>query len=141
LSKKEISELKAGSEEKVFIDFVIPENATKTSYSGKFQVTYDDGSSESEFILSILANEQNETTSEHASWFKFPSLPTGMFALPDMNILIIIVIIFVFSMTIILKIRKSRGGKLEKKLERVSIKNLLLDIKREIETRPLKKKK
>jgi len=36
--------------------------------------------------------------------------------------------------------RKSGGRKLEKRLERDNIKNLLLDIKREIETRPPKKK-
>ena len=143
LSKMDISELKIGSEEKVFIYFIIPQNAPKTSYTGKFQVMYDDGSSESEFILSILTSEKNETINETTSWFKFPSLPTGMFVVPDINKyeLITIISIFIFSITMILKIRKSRGETLEKKLERVNIKNLLLDIKREIETRPFKKKK
>jgi hypothetical protein len=40
-----------------------------------------------------------------------------------------------------MKNKKPKSGNLEKKLERVNIKNLLLDIKREIETRSLKKKK
>jgi hypothetical protein len=143
LSKTEISELKVGSEEKVFIDFVIPKDADKTSYTGKLQVKYDGGSYESEFILSVLTNEKNETAIEPTSWFKLPSLPTGMFVLPDINIylLVMVVAISVFSTTLVMKNKKSKSGNLEKKLERVNIKNLLLDIKREIETRSLKKKK
>jgi len=143
LSKTEISELKVGSEEKVFIDFVIPKDADKTSYTGKLQVKYDDGSYESEFILSVLTNEKNETAIEPTSWFKFLSLPTGMFVLPDINIylLVTVVAISVFSTTLVMKNKKPKSGNLEKKLERVNIKNLLLDIKREIETRSLKKKK
>jgi len=141
----EVTEFKSGDEVKTSINFVIPKNASVTSYTSNFRVTYDGGSSGSQFILSILMDENNETKSKGSSWFNFPSfsLPTGMFTLPEINtyyLLIIIVAILSFSTSIFLKMKKSGGKKLEKKLERESVKNLLLDIKREIETRPPKKK-
>ena len=127
-----INELKAGDEKKVSIDFTIPENASKTSHTGKLKVIYDDSFIEKEFILTILSAENK--TSESQKGFKFPSLtlPTGKFVLPtfETNHLIVIILVAIssFSLSFFLKKRK-----VSTEVEREDIKNLLLDIRREIE--------
>ncbi len=133
----EINELKAGDEIKVATDFTIPENAGKTTHTGKMRITYDDTYLEEQFILSILGVEENETSTENTGGFKFPNLsfPTGKIVLPDMNIEILIIAIpavFVFSFAVLFK--KKRRITVEP--ERSNVKNLLLDIKREV-GRPL----
>ena len=145
LALTEIAELKASDEVKTSIDFIIPEDASITSYTCHFQLMYDGTTSDKQFILSIVMDETNETTTEEEKpWFTLPKfeMPTGMFTLPEIDtyyLLIAVVAALSFLISIFLKMRKSGGIKLEKKLERDNVKNLLLDIKREIETRPKKK--
>jgi len=115
---------------------------------------YDGNSSEELFILTILGGDTNETvTSEEG--FKFPSInfPTAKVVLPVSTDVILVVIVGIssFSVAVFLKMRK-RTPKLvrktqiqtqikpEKRLERENIKNLLLDIRREINRHPIKEK-
>ena len=136
-----INELKAGNEKKVAIDFTIPENTGKASHTGKLRITYDDTYLEEQFILTVLSVEENESIStETSEGFKFPSLglPTGKIILPTMDtevLIIAVFTVFIFSFAVLLKKRR-----ITTEPERDSVKNLLLDIKREVE-RPLVKVK
>jgi len=135
----EMNELKAGEEKKIAIDFKIPENAGKASHTGKLRLNYNNTYLEEQFILTILSVENNESvTSQNTGGFKFPSLsfPTGKIILPSMNIEVLIIAastIFIFSFVVLFK-----KNRIIAESERNNVKNLLLDIKREVE-RPLVK--
>jgi len=129
----EINELKAGGEIRVSIDFSIPENADKTSYTGKLGVAYDGNYLEEQFILTILSAEENATTTQPSGGFKFPSLslPTAKIVLPSMSnetMILAISSILIFSSAILLKKRR-----IVTEFERKNVKNLLLGIKKEVE--------
>jgi len=150
LSKSEISSLRKGEEERVFINFRIPDDASITSYTGYFTVTDDGNSTQQHFILTILEWEENETNETSSEGFKFPKIiiPTGEITLPTVSsdvLLIVIVGVVSFSVSVFLKTMKYGGGvqrkpqiKIEKRYEREDVKNLLLGIKMEIE-RPSKR--
>jgi len=129
----EINELKAGEKIKVSVDFSIPENAGKASHTGKLKITYDGDYLEEQFILTVLSAEENETTAQSTEGFKFPSLslPTAKIVLPSMGneaMILAISSILIFSSTVLLKKRR-----IVTEFERKNVKNLLLDIKREVE--------
>jgi len=129
----EITELNAGDEKKIAIDFTIPENIGKASHTGRLRIIYDDSYLEEQFILTILSTEANETTSQPTEGFKFLSLslPTGKIVLPSMsNEIMILAVssILLFSFTVLLKKKK-----ITSEFERGDVKNLLLDIKREVD--------
>jgi len=134
----QIDQIKIGEEKKLPITFIIPEDASEGSHTGKFKVTYDDTYEEGEFILTILRSDKNETSSNSTSkGFQFPSisLPTAYVALPFEGFDIIslsLFAIFTFSTSVWLKKR----NKFNAKLERNHVMNLLLDIKREINREP-----
>jgi len=139
----EIPELKAGEEKKISIYFNIPEDASMTSHTGRFKLTYDDDSLEEQFILTILSAPEKNETLPTSKGFKLPtlSLPTGMIVLPTVEgdvllIVAIVVVISSFSISVFLKRRR-----VPKEFERKGVKNLLLDIKREVERFPAKKMK
>ncbi len=133
----DISELKASEEKRIALDFNIPIDAVKASHTGKFRVTYDDTYLEEQFILTVLSPESNESTiAKTTEGFKFPSLslPTAKIILPTMNnevLIIAISTVFIFSFSVLFKKRR-----ITVESERNNVKNLLLDIKREVE-RPL----
>jgi archaellum component FlaF (FlaF/FlaG flagellin family) len=135
----EINELKAGEEKKISIDFKIPENAIKASHTGKLRVNYNNTYLEEQFILTVLSVENNESvSSKNTGGFKFPSLslPTAKIILPTMNtefLFIPILTVFIFSFAVLFKKKR-----ITVESERNNVKNLLLDIKREVE-RPLVK--
>ena len=142
LSEDTIDQLNAGEEKKVMINLIIPYDAMITSYTGKFKVDYDSDSLEEQFLLSIIAGEKNvtENVTEIPSGSRFPSisLPTANIVLPDFmgNILwIFLIAVPSFSISVWLKKRKDKGS-----IERQDIKNLLLDIKREINRNPMKRR-
>jgi len=151
LSESEISSLKAGNDERIFINFNIPDDASGTTYTGNFKVTYNGNSTEQNFILTLLAGEKKEENATSSEGFKFPSIiiPTGEVILGGITgdvLLIIIVGIVSFSIAVFLKTRKFTIGlprkteiKIEERHEREDIKNLLLDIRREIERPSIKK--
>jgi len=128
----EITEIKAGDEKKIAIDFTIPENAVKAIHTGKLGITYDDTYLEEQFILTILSVEENETTTQPTGGFKFPSLslPTGKIVLPSMDngiMILAVSSILIFSFAVLFKRKR-----ITTEFERKDVKNLLLDIKREI---------
>lgn len=133
----EISELKAGEEKRVAIDFKIPEKTGITSHTGKVIVTYDSKTLEEQFILTILSGENaNASENQTTGVFKLPSftLLTGKLVLPNINNGIIVLVLsslMIFSFTVILKKKR-----VSKDFERKDVKNLLLDIKREVERFP-----
>jgi len=137
LSTTQIDQLTIDEEKKIPITFIIPVNASEESYTGKFNVTYDDTYLEKEFTLTILKREKNETLSNVTSrGFQFPSIgiPIGYFTLPSEGFTILSIslfAIFTFSTSIWLKKRK-----FNLKSERDQVKNLLLDIKREMNRKP-----
>jgi len=156
LSKNEIPQLNAGNQDETFIQFKIPEDASKTSYTASLKVEWDGDSSEEQFILTILSNETNETVASEEGGFKFPNigLPTAKIVLPGLSIdvlLIVIVGISSFSIAAFLKMRKNPNLirkvevktqlKPENRLKRENIRNLLLDIRREINRNPIKETK
>jgi len=133
----QIDQIKVEEEKKIPIAFIIPGNASEGSHTGKFKVTYDDSYQEGEFILTILNEEENETSSNStAKGFQFPSiLPTAYVTLPfeGFDILSLsLFAVFTFSTSFWLKKR----NKFNAKLERNHVMNLLLDIKREINREP-----
>jgi len=139
----EMSELKASEEKRISIDFNIPENASEISHTGKFKLTYDDDSLEEQFILTILSTSEKNETLPTSEGFKLPtlSLPTGMIVLPTVEgdvllIVTIVVVISSFSISVFFKRRR-----VPKEFERRGVKNLLLDIRREVERFPAKKMK
>jgi len=134
----EIEELKASEEKRISIDFQIPKNASISSHTGKFKISYDNNSVEEQFILSILSGENNTENVTISENFKFPNF-TGKFVLPNLGLdilPIILIVIFIFPLSVLFKKRKFR-----KIFERREVKNILLDIKGEIERRSVKKKK
>lgn len=137
LSTTQIDQLTIDEEKKIPITFIIPVNASEESYTGKFKVTYGNDYQEGEFTLTILMREKNETLSNVTSrGFQFPSIgiPTGYFTLPSegFNILSIsLFTVFTFSTSIWLRKRN-----FNLKSERDQVKNLLLDIKREMNRKP-----
>jgi hypothetical protein len=142
LSPTEISDLKAGQQKGVSINFNIPKDANKESFTGKFKIEYGENYTEKQFTFTILANEEtNETLNVTSKGFNFPSfslptlmLPTAKLILPTVgnNVLIITIVALVsFSISFFLK-----GKKYNKKLERENVTNMLLDIRREVERFP-----
>jgi hypothetical protein len=135
----DITELKANEEKKISIDFHIPENAGASSHTCQLKINYGNNSQEEQFILTISSKEnivENVSTSES---FKFPSLPTGKFVLPEsgLDILIVTLIaILIFSLSVLFKRKKFK-----KTVERKEVKNILLDVKGEIDRCSLKKEK
>lgn len=136
----EMAELKAGEKTEVSLDFMIPDDAGKTSYTGKLGVTHDEITLEEQFILTVLSSDKNKTTTlpQNTEGFKFPSLglPTGNIVLPTMDsgtLALAISTVFIFSFAVLFKKKK-----ITVESERSNVKNLLLDIKREVE-RPIVK--
>jgi hypothetical protein len=132
----DIQELKVGEEKKISIDFQIPDNASISSHTGKLKIDYNNNSLEEQFILSISSKE-NKTESVSASeGFKFPSF-TGKIILPDFKLDVLsvtFVVILVFLISVLFKKRKFK-----KSFDRNEVKNILLDIKGEIERRSIRK--
>jgi hypothetical protein len=132
----EIEELKAGEEKKISIDFRIPESASISNYACKLKVSYGNNSMEEQFILSILGDENKTEMPEATESFKFPSF-TGRIILPDLSLDILstmLIAILVFCLSVLFKKRKFK-----KIFERREVKNVLLDIKGEIERRSVKR--
>jgi hypothetical protein len=133
----DITELKAGEEKKIGIDFKIPKDAFKASHTGKLRISYNNTYLEEQFILTVFSNENSESvTPKNTEGFKFPSLslPTAKIVLPTMNTEVLIVAVstvFIFSFAVMFKKKR-----ITVESERNNVKNLLLDIKREVE-RPL----
>lgn len=133
----EIEELKASEEKRISIEFQIPKNASISSHTGKFKISYGNNSEEELFIFSILSVENKTENIPVSESFKFPNF-TGKFVLPNLGLdvlSIILVVIFVLPLSVLFKKRKFR-----KSFERKEVKNILLDIKGEIERRSVKKK-
>lgn len=139
---KDIDQLLADEEKKIWILFTIPEGAAKTTYSGKIKVASDDVTKEHSFALTILpANKtQTDESKESESGLGFPliSFPTANIVLPAFGIEALYISLFgitSFSFAYWAKKRKLR----KKPVERSDIKNFLLDIKREVNRIPTKK--
>jgi len=156
LSKTEISKLTAGNQEKISMFLTIPNDASKTSHTGSLQVAYNGDILEENFILTILSGENNDTVVSEEEGFIFPniSLPTAKVVLSGVSIDILIIVIVgisSFSIAVFLKMRKfprmvrkveiKPQLKPEKRFEREDVKNLLLDIKREINRSSVKDSK
>ncbi len=160
LSKMQISKLTAGNQEKISMFLTIPNDASKTSHTGSLQVAYNGNTLEENFILTVLSGQSNETVVSEGWGFRFPdiSFPTAMIVLPGVSIDILIIIIVgisSFSIAVYLKKRKfprmvrkvdiksqlKPQIKSEKRFEREDVKNLLLDIKREINRSSVKDSK
>ncbi len=141
LSETELDRINAGEEKKVMINLIIPHNAMITSYTGKFKVDYDSDSLEEQFLLSIIAGEQNvtENVTEPTPGSRFPSisLPTANIVLPSMGNVLWVFLIGIPSFSISFWLKKRKGKVVT---EREDVKNLLLDIKREINRKPMKRK-
>ncbi len=130
----EISELKTGEKKIVPVILQIPKGARIETYSGKARVDYDNVSLEEKFLLNILEMEENQTTGEvQGDDQKEPefSLPSAKIVIPSFSIETILISIFgVLSVGSAAWFRRKKNIPDE---ERKDVKNLLLDIKREIE--------
>jgi hypothetical protein len=86
---KGIDYLRAGEEDKVTINFLIPENASEGTFSGKFNLFYDGKSKEEIFGFTILSksedNGQEEEIDQKESGNSSIS-KTGKFLLPNIQI-------------------------------------------------------
>jgi len=105
LKLPKIEHLESGSEKSVYINFVIPSNATPTTLAATLKVLSQNFTKKKTFGLTIL--EKNETKE---------SKPTGYFikinfeSIPNEVVYLLIIAIVSFSISIILK-RRKRGEK------------------------------
>jgi len=140
---KTLESLLAGEEKKIEIEFFVPEDAVKTAYTPSIRLSTEDLVTEQTFVFSVItpSNETQSTTTPEINLptFSFPtlSLPTANIVLPTFGSEILYILLFAvgaFSFAYLLRRRKTKN------VERIGIKNLLLDIKREV-NRELKEKK
>jgi len=130
---KTIDRLLSGEEKKIPITFTIPEDASKTTYSATLRVESSNFIAEQTFALTIttVGESNSNTQPTGAPSFTFPifNLPTAKIVLPAFSSEIICISLFAiasFSFAYIMKRRKNKN------IERPDIKNLLLDIRREV---------
>ena len=128
---KTISQLRSGEERKIQISFIIPEDASKTTYTPTIKISSTDIAAEYMFTLTIMAVSANNNQTVSTPLFTFPmfALPTAKIVLPAFSSEIICISLFAiasFSFAYIMKRRKNKN------IERPDIKNLLLDIRREV---------
>jgi len=130
LSETEFSEIKAGGEKGIQVVFEIPENANLQTYSGKVRVEYDDGTLQDRLVLTILKLDEDQTSNTEDNDSKF-SLPSANIVIPSFSSETVIISAFgILTIGGALWFKKKRENP-EK--EREDVKNLLLDIRREIE--------
>jgi len=133
LFETEFNEIKAGIEKRIPVIFEIPKDAGVQSYTGKVKVKYNDSILEDEFILTILEAEK-KTEDNNSSESSKLNLPSANIILPNFSFEAFLISIFsVVSIGGAIWFKKKKINPNE---ERVDIKNLLLDIKREIERNP-----
>lgn len=121
LKLPKIEHLESGSEKSIYINFVIPPNATPTTLAATLKVLSQNFTKKKTFGLTIL--EKNETKE---------SKPTGYFikinfkSISNEEIYLLIIAVVSFSISIILKRRKKRGKKINDSLRYlIELKNYL----------------
>ena len=132
-----IDRLAPAEEKTILIYFKIPKDASMDTYTATLKASSDGISAEKIFALTILGEETDKSSS---TGFKFPtiSFPTANIVLPSVGteVLYIASLSMVsFSLAYFAKKKKR-----VKNTERSEVKNLLLDIRREI-NRSMKRKK
>jgi hypothetical protein len=145
LSDSEIPDIREDTEVPVTLNFIIPENASKSTYSGIFKVEYGDSYLEKKFLLTISEKAvQNNTDDKGFSFPKINLIPTGGFTFPAISIgnpWIITIAGLSFGGAYILKKLKLKKARPKKGSALKDIERLLFDIKEEINKDVFERKK
>lgn len=134
LTLDHVSNLGPGKETSIPVDFIIPQNLTKETFSGVLKVNYGDTHLEKKFLLTISKKMVAQaTTIEESGNLKVPDinlLPSGKFVLPSVNLSSIwIAGVAVISFSVAFFLKKLKLGK---KTDRSDVKTLLFNIRDEL---------
>ena len=131
----EFAEIKAGDEKKIPVIFEVPEDASIQSHTGKVKIEYNDELLEDDFILTITKIEEIQNSGSKSQKKGF-SLPSAKIVLPSFSTETLLIALFsILSIGGAIWFKKNNGTS---ENERGDIKNLLVNIKKEVEKEPNK---